>query len=328
MNLLKSPLRRVAAATAGAFLGLAGAVVSVSPANAHHPIVSVGTRCANADGSWEVTWHVKNSERDLEGKILEVVSEPNVPIEGIAPGVTLPLPRDGVVKGTQKLGADVRKSTLKVKGEWIRNGHHVVNDTFHRESVATVAKPKVKCAEQPSTPPTTTPPTEPTTPPTTPPATEPTTPPVTTPPATTPPASTPPADEPAEPSWIVEGDCTSMTIGADNPEDGIEFTLKLKTSKGEERTVTVAPGERKTEKFSASKGFKVTLTVTVEGESASETVAFQEPEDCEAGSGGGDGQLPVTGAAAGGIAAGAGALLAIGAVLFFMARRRKVKFTA
>jgi LPXTG-motif cell wall-anchored protein len=43
---------------------------------------------------------------------------------------------------------------------------------------------------------------------------------------------------------------------------------------------------------------------------------------------GNNGNLPKTGAAAGGIAAGAAALLAIGGFLFIMARRRKVKFTA
>jgi LPXTG-motif cell wall-anchored protein len=43
------------------------------------------------------------------------------------------------------------------------------------------------------------------------------------------------------------------------------------------------------------------------------------------GSGGG---LPVTGAAAGTIAGAAALLLVVGAVLFVMSRRRKVKFTA
>ena len=47
-----------------------------------------------------------------------------------------------------------------------------------------------------------------------------------------------------------------------------------------------------------------------------------------AGQADGESGLPVTGAAAGGIAGGAAVLLAAGAVLFVMARRRKVKFTA
>ena len=44
--------------------------------------------------------------------------------------------------------------------------------------------------------------------------------------------------------------------------------------------------------------------------------------------GGGGGDLPLTGSAATNIAAGAGVLLAVGAALFFMARRRRVTFTA
>ena len=70
------------------------------------------------------------------------------------------------------------------------------------------------------------------------------------------------------------------------------------------------------------------MTVAVEGfEDDAETIAYEQPADCDT-EGSGGGTLPVTGAAAGGIAGGAGLLLALGGVLFFMARRRKVKFTA
>jgi LPXTG-motif cell wall-anchored protein len=120
-----------------------------------------------------------------------------------------------------------------------------------------------------------------------------------------------------------------MTIGLDNPADGVKFTLDFATSKGEERTLVVNPGEKKSETFSAAPGFsvKLTYTATVEGETFSDTTTlkYEQPEDCDGGNGGG---LPVTGAAAGGLAGGAGALLAVGAGLFFMARRRKVNFTA
>jgi LPXTG-motif cell wall-anchored protein len=58
--------------------------------------------------------------------------------------------------------------------------------------------------------------------------------------------------------------------------------------------------------------------------SASPAAAAAVGED-STGSGGG---LPVTGAAAGTIAAAAALLLAVGAVLFAVSRRRKVKFTA
>ena len=121
-----------------------------------------------------------------------------------------------------------------------------------------------------------------------------------------------------------------MTIGLDNQADGDKFTLKFKTSKGEERTLVINPGEAKSAKFSAAPGFsiKLTFTATVDDQDFSETttIEYEQPEDCDtSGNGGG---LPVTGAAAGGLAGGAGALLAVGVGLFLMARRRKVKFTA
>jgi LPXTG-motif cell wall-anchored protein len=120
-----------------------------------------------------------------------------------------------------------------------------------------------------------------------------------------------------------------MTLGLHNPTKDVDITMVFKTTKGETRTVVVKPGETKSEKFSATEGFKVdwTLTATVDGKTESDTISvpFVEGADCSDGEGGG---LPVTGAAAGGVAAGAAGLLGVGALLFVMARRRKVKFTA
>jgi len=132
----------------------------------------------------------------------------------------------------------------------------------------------------------------------------------------------PPAEQ--TPTPILEFTCDTMTIGIDNTTDE-DITLLLTTSKGEKRTLEVKAGEKGTEKFSASEGFSV--TVGAEGTEETEKVDFQQPENC-AGEGAGGPVLPVTGAAAGGIAGGAGLLLAVGGVLFFLARRRKVKFTA
>ncbi len=326
MNLLKSPLRRTTAAVAGALIGLTGAVAFASPAAAHHPIVSAGPRCQFDDGTWQVTWHVLNSEGDVPGKILELVLEPNVPIEGIAVGTEFPVRSGGVIKGTQKLGADVESSTVKLKGEWVRDGHTITNDGFHPDAVGTIDKPKKKCDETPASPSPS--PSSPSPSPSESPSASPSVPPSAS-PSTSPSASpspSAPVDEAGEPTPIIEGDCTTMTIGLDNPDDGVDITLKLETSKGETRTLEIAPGERKAEKFSATEGFEVKITATIEGESFTETVAFEQPEDCAAGGGGGE--LALTGAAAGSIAGGAAALLAIGGVLFFVARRRKVKFTA
>jgi LPXTG-motif cell wall-anchored protein len=131
--------------------------------------------------------------------------------------------------------------------------------------------------------------------------------------------------KPAEPTPIVEADCDLLIIGLKNPEDGADITLVMKTSKGETRELEVPAGTEKTTKFSASEGFSV--EVSAKGLEGSTTVKYEEPEDC-GGTGGGDSELPVTGAAAGSIAAGAGVLLAVGGGLFLVARRRKVKFTA
>ncbi len=326
MNLLKSPLRRTTAAIGGALIGLTGALVFASPAGAHHPIVSVGTRCASADGSWQVTWHVLNSERDVPGKIRELVSDPNVAIDGFAVGTEFPVRSGGVIKGTQKFEAGVESATLMLKGEWVRDGQVIVNDGFHPEAIGRVSKPKKKCDEPPASPSPS--PSSPSPSPSESPSASPSVSPSASPSTPTSPSPSPsvPAEEPGIPQPIIDGDCTSMTIGMDNPADGMPLTLTFETSKGEKRTLEIAPGEKKTEKFSATEGFTVKITLTIDGESASETVEFQKPDDCDAGSGGGE--LPLTGAAAGSIAGGAGALLALGGVLFFLARRRKVKFTA
>jgi LPXTG-motif cell wall-anchored protein len=143
------------------------------------------------------------------------------------------------------------------------------------------------------------------------------------------PVPTPPStDEPGEFTPIVKSDCTTLVIGIDNPANGPTWTLTYETSKGEKRQDVVKPGQKKTETFSAVPGFsvKLTLAVTYKGKTYSDftTLTYQKPSDC----GGAGGGLPVTGAAAGGIAGGAAGLLAIGAVLFVMARRRKVRFTA
>jgi LPXTG-motif cell wall-anchored protein len=316
VNLLKTPLRRTTAVVAGVFLGLAGAVALVSPASAHHPIVEPVTACKNHDGTWHVKWKVTNSEWDLEGVITEVATEPaNSPVAGIAPGVTLPKAGHGAVYGVQQLPADAYQAKLSVKGHWVRNGQNI--DAWNSGSKN---KPHKKCEGDHTTPPTTAPPT--TTPPTTEPTTAPTTPPTSAP--TTPTATpTAPADVPRQ---ILESDCTTITVGLENPADGKTITLHFTTSKGEERTTVIAPGETKTEKFSATPGFTVTVTPENYDGAVTETIAYEQPEGCDtSGNGGG---LPVTGAAAGTIAGGAGLLLAVGAVLFVIARRRKVKFTA
>ena len=113
---------------------------------------------------------------------------------------------------------------------------------------------------------------------------------------------------PAEPTPILTMDCTSITIGLDNPAKGIEFKLHIEPSTGSDTDLVVKPGEKKTAKFAATAGFKLTVTIsaTYDGKSYSDTdtVDYVQPDDCTSGSGGG---CPSTGAAAGPLAGGAAA---------------------
>jgi len=264
--------------------------------------VSGSAVCDTATGDWVVTWktnadsggHAKTyrwTKVDLTPAGTKI---DNAKIAVTAPGA-YPLTDKEELTGVQRVPSTEKSATLTVRAEWDNSA------TDKNDRSATVGF-EGECKKTPTD--------EPSTPPSTPPAV--------------------PSDLPGEPEPIFEADCDTMTIGLDNPVDGVQITLKFKTSKGEERTLVIKPGEKKSETFSATTGFKVdvTFTATVEGEKFSETttIEYEQPSDCD--SNGGGGGLPLTGAAAGSIAGGAGALLAVGAGLFFMARRRKVKFTA
>jgi hypothetical protein len=315
VNLLKSPLRRTTAAVAGAFIGLAGAVATAAPASAHHPELSGKAACAD-EGGWNVDWTL-TPVAPIDGTLTDVkVSEGGLPLEKIVKGAEFKV--NTPITETQHVSSKAKTITLTVTATWVypdealafsKGGNHDGNNGGDNHGGGDHPKAIIKTTDHTVSRPEGCKPDKPTKP------EEPTTPP------------TKPA-EPGEPTPILEFDCDSLTIGLDNPEDGIEIPLVLKTSKGETRELTVKPGQKKTEKFSASEGFSV--TVAVKGfEDQAETVEYEQPEDCSGQAGGEEGPtLPVTGAAAGGIAGGAGLLLAIGGVLFFMARRRRIKFTA
>ncbi|ROO58646.1 hypothetical protein EDC02_0412 [Micromonospora sp. Llam0] len=136
--------------------------------------------------------------------------------------------------------------------------------------------------------------------------------------------------EPADPEGTVEYTCDQMIFTLTNPEDGESITVTFTPNEGEAQELTVEPGETGSVAFEAFDGLKV--TPSGDGLETVEPFVWEQPEDCDedGGSGAGDGDegsLPVTGAAAGGLAAGAVALLAIGGVLFYLARRRRVTFT-
>jgi LPXTG-motif cell wall-anchored protein len=325
VKLFKSPLRRTTAVLAGAFIGMAGAVALAAPASAHSPSVSGEAKCIDdGSGTWTANWlfgndfrsyaNVSKIELDPQLELTGPITEPDKRIPAFSAGhPKLEIP------GYTEVPADVTSVTAKVWLNWPRDGY-----ANFEPATYTVNKPE-DCVGTPSTPPSDEPSTPPSDEPSTPPSDEPSTPPSDEPstPPTTPPSSTP--TTPAEPTPILEFNCTTLVIGLDNPADGVAITLHYKTSKGEERDTTINPGEKKTDTFSATPGF--TVTVSAPGlDDSTETIAYEKPAGCDTAGGGGG--LPVTGAAAGTIAGGAGLLLAVGGVLFFMARRRKVKFTA
>ena len=361
MNLSQSPLRRTAALAAGAMIGLTGAVAFASPALAHHSEGAGVAKCDTATGEWVVNWtiHGIGGRWDQPYRLTKVeLTPPGTTVtnikasdEGTYPYTGRGEAGDKLVVGEQRFSGstDATAATLTVRAAFEdpdaegKDGHGDSEDKIYTAPLQGECEKPV----EPSTPASESPSPEPSTPasespspepsasespvPSTPASPEPSTPVSPSPSESTPavPAEEIPVD--ADIKEIFEVTCDTITIGLDNPEDSLPINLHYKTSKGEERDLTIKPGEAKSETFSASEGFNVDVTISVKSETEdySETVniPWEKPagEDCDGGEGGG---LPVTGAAAGGIAGGAAALLAVGGLLFFMARRRKVKFTA
>ncbi|MEE6260899.1 LPXTG cell wall anchor domain-containing protein [Plantactinospora sonchi] len=131
------------------------------------------------------------------------------------------------------------------------------------------------------------------------------------------------------PEVLVDADCDTFGVGVLNPEGNTP--LKVEVTYGDEtKTLTVAPGNTEPEVVTFKPGKSTTASVVfpeLGGEPLE--VVFEKPANCGGGGGGSDEPgLPVTGAAAGGIAIAAGVLLIAGVVLFIVARRRRVTFTA
>ncbi|MEU5905005.1 LPXTG cell wall anchor domain-containing protein [Micromonospora sp. NPDC047527] len=341
MNPPKSPFRRIAAIVAGALIGLTGAATFATPALAHHTTVS-GTACkTDTKGVYRVEWKVVNSERDLPGTITKVWSPSGTAITGIAAGTNLPKPSEGNVTGVQYTtkGAALE---VKITAEWLRNGRLHTNTAIGKANV------KKNC----TTPPTATPtPTTPTASPTVTPSAEPSSPAPTTPVPTSPvptepvptspvptepvPTSPVPTPQPSEPTgplvpeepdapvFEIVFDCDVLVITADNPADGVTETVLLTSEKNVVKKLELIPGKKTEVSFDAYEGLTVTPSIEGEEGDPAEAVKWVKPTDC----GGEGGGLPLTGTNTTLIAGGAIVLLAAGAGLFVMARRRRLRFT-
>ncbi|MFI6760659.1 cell wall anchor protein [Micromonospora sp. NPDC050417] len=327
----KLSLRRPLAVAGAALMGLAAATAIAAPASAHQTAVTGSAPCVTASGDWQVNWSVANSEADITGTVVKVRSTtPNQPLTGITVNAVLPKKNDGTLTGVQTLTKNQQRTKLTVGARWVREGRHQNQIINHEAESAWVNKPTKVCATptspspsvspsvSPSTSASPTPSATPSTPATPSPSVSPSTPATPTPSAST----TPPA--PVTPETSVQSTCDELTYAVTNPEGGKTVTVTVTPSKGEAKTLTVEPGKSGSVSFPAEEG----LTVTPSGEGVADTtpVAWEKPEGCDSGAGGGD--LPLTGAAAGGIAAGALVLLAIGVTLFLVARRRRLTFTA
>ncbi|KUL40572.1 LPXTG cell wall anchor domain-containing protein [Actinoplanes awajinensis] len=343
MNLFKTPFRRTGTVVAGAALGLIGVMSTAMPALACYPKAGDTTTCLNTDGSWVVQWDVTTTDNAFgDGKVDSVEYTPNdgrtISFTGINAEDTLS--HSTHLKATQTLTGEATEATLQVNGRWNKpNGGFYVGG-FQKGPVS-ASKPTEKCdtpepTESASTPSSPSPePSESTVPSSPSPSVSESTVPSSPSPSTTgstepsapvSPSSTtslPAEDTPVtEPQFIYDTTCDTLTVGIEVPVDWKEsVTVTFKPSVGDSKTVTAAPGETKTVDFKASKGLKVVATPKgYEDEVA--TITYKAPADCD------DDELALTGANSSTIAGGAALALVLGAGLFYMARRRKIRFTA
>ncbi|WP_433531921.1 cell wall anchor protein [Micromonospora sp. CA-263727] len=328
--------RRVAAAAAGALIGLAGVATVASPASAHHPVIK-GVGCKLKNGDVKVEWTVTNSETQWAAVITGVTTPSRTPITTIVTGAALPKLGEGSLVGEQVVPAR-KQAHLTVTAVWKKERTTVTNTRTEKAKV-TGWCPKPEPTPSPTTEPSPEPTDEPSpepTEPTTEPSPEPTEPtdepsPEPTEPTTEPtpepsPTDEPVVPEPGEPTFELTETCDELIFLIDNPSDGIAFSVTLTSEKGTVKTLEAVPGQTTSASFDAYDGLVVTPSfVDDEGTFEGEPVAWEQPEDCAGGGGGG---LPVTGAATGGIIAGAAVLLAAGGAMFMVARRRRLRFTA
>jgi hypothetical protein len=133
----------------------------------------------------------------------------------------------------------------------------------------------------------------------------------------------PPEDCPL-PTVAITPDCDSFEIAVTNPEGNTPLDVVV-TYGDESEELTVTAGATDTVEFAA--GDQNHATISFPGlDIAPLKAVYAQPADC--GGGGGGPGLPVTGASVGGAAGVAVLLLGVGAGLFYLFRRRRLRFVA
>jgi LPXTG-motif cell wall-anchored protein len=123
------PIKRLLAIAGAATVGFFGSVVLASPAQAHHPIIS-GEAVCQANGTYEITWKVGNGNWGLnrQEKILEITTNPNTAISGFAVGTMIPASSHAT--GTQTVPGTTTEATLKIKARWYESNGTTQTNIF------------------------------------------------------------------------------------------------------------------------------------------------------------------------------------------------------
>jgi LPXTG-motif cell wall-anchored protein len=339
VNRSRLSLRRPLAVLGATFVGIAAALAVSAPASAHEAILSGDYKCLSS-GQWEVTWILASRNTDQTATLEAVAYEPaNPDAEDIVEGATLK-PGEKLTE-TVLLPGDAESAGLFV-GATFANGHKATADQFlefegdckkedegeqkspsvafealcdgsvdvilhnpTREAVTfTVDGKEIEVPAESSD------------------------------------AVNVTVDdtgeivvtwgedgkvvgrafEPACPTIAGTFSCEQLIVEMANPAGGRAFEITLEPEGGAKETIGVEAGESVTREYDATEGFSVRVTAF----GVTDTFVWEQPEDCDEEAP----ILPVTGAAAGSMAAGAALLLAVGAGLFLVARRRRIRFTA
>lgn len=342
---IRRTIRRTISVAVAVLAGAAATLAFASPASAHHTAIAGDARCDTASGQWVVAWTVRSESTPPQATQFKLVYVQVQPAGSDVTGLPVDTFQDIATPftGEQRLPGDATSATLSVRGRW--------NNNFEEKQVRTKTiefgggcqedqpKPNASFAsacdgtvtvtltndadatkdaeftvtgaggfEENKT----------------------------VAPGDSAEVVVPAASASAvkvtvgkgtigEYSWaqpedcapltiVARSDCDSLTIVLENPDGNREITATV-TSGDASEELSVAPGESKEVTFPASDG--TTATVLIAGENEPVTVTWEQPENCDSP------DLPVTGANVGGVIGLGALLIAFGAAVIVVLRRRR-----